>query len=329
MIKTMYKKAQAFALAIAIAAGLIIGGLVLGLFGGGAGLGGLFNLGGDEGASDSAAVDLASCDGISSVTMTYNDVDMELAGVDPNSNLRIITDNLGQVVDDGTIALTPKKHYTGLAGNGSTTYYTKFVEWDTGCSNFVLKENGDSNVQLANKPSITTVVKNSENGNSNSAADRQDLGQDESDVEVTLKYDVNSNNYWGNPNVVPALNFVTCQYDRSDIINIKVDGAASGSKPTEFAFAVSPAGASGVGGEAYDGDNTFIIPSLADGGFNTLTLLIDSVSGSDPGDGNFTCNFYDANLDLNEEDLTLIAGVEDEDNNEIYLTGFNVTVHYE
>lgn len=323
------KKGQMIPLLIGIFVVVVLAGVTISAFTGGGALAGLFSLAGDGDGVEAAdtAADLAACDGIQKIAMRYNDRDIQLAGSDPSSSLRIVTDDLGFVADDGTIDLTPKRDYIGLAGNGSTTYYAKFVSWRTGCSDFTLKENGD-NVGLANIGTITTVVKNSENGNSNSVSDRQDLGQSDVDTEVTIKYDVNANNYWGNPNIAPAINVITCQFDKSDILNIKVDGAAGASKPNVFAFSVSP-NVGGAGADAYDGDNSYIVPSLIDGSDNTLTLLIDTVSGSNPGNGNFTCNFYDANLDLDETDLTLLQGTEDEDSNVIFLKNFNVTVHYE
>jgi hypothetical protein len=258
-----------------------------------------------------------SCDGIAEVTYKYNDKDIELAGTDPGSDLRVLEPEQLRIADDGTADLVPLTEYRALAGNGSATYYKEELRFTTGCKDDRIDP------ELARVATITSSAFNADDGEPNSVSDRTPIGQAEEDLEVKIKYDANSNRYWGNPNIAGKPNVVTCQYDKSDIINIKVEDASSASKPSVFAF-----GTAGLGAGLYDGENSYNVASLKDGDENTITLLIDSVSGSDPGNGNFTCNFYDADLDVDEADLTLIQGVEDEDANPIFLAGFNVTVHY-
>lgn len=320
MRKNMHTKGQTFSLGLLLII-LVVGGAVYFIAkgsGNGAGLS-------VEQQEQAKKVDLASCSGISSVTYTLVDRDTENLGTTPGVDARVYMAGKQKIdkriASGGTQSFTPKVEHRALVGNGSTTYYAKDVSFSTGCSN------QDIITDLDNEGTLTLTVKNSDDSQPNSVSDRTPLGQNEDDNEIVVKYDISSNDFWGNRQA-PGASLVSCRYDTADITSIKVDGASTGTTPQWQELSANDE--DGSGADAYDTESTYRVANLEDGAFKEITLLVDTVSGSDPGNGNFTCNFYASNLDLNEEDLSLIKGVEDEDFNLITPTGAssNVTVHY-
>ncbi|MFW9872648.1 MAG: hypothetical protein ACFFG0_06055 [Candidatus Thorarchaeota archaeon] len=258
------------------------------------------------------------CFGGTQITLAWNDEDIQLKNTDPGTDLRILTTD-ERVADDGTTNLATKTTFTALAGNGSNSYYAKYIEFTTGCSRETLK------VALPDAGSLTVTAVNDDGRTTNSVSNRQAIGASDC-REMEIDYDVSSNDYWGNPNIVDAdgkikhENVAVAQYDASDLTSIEVIDASTGSKPQQFAYGT-------IINSGYDSDETYKVETLEDG--KRKTIVVEACSGSsDPGNGNFTLNFYDANLDVDEETDEIISGVNDEDNNPLFLAGANVTVHY-
>ena len=95
-----------------------------------------------------------------------------------------------------------------------------------------------------------------------------------------------------------------------------------GTKPQVFAFA----NALLAGAGNYDTDETYLVPSLADGSEEDLTVEVCSVVGSNPGATNFTGNFYDANIFVDSREQSVVEGFQDSARINRFNGQTNVTV---
>lgn len=236
--------------------------------------------------------------------------DIELAGSSVGGSHRVYAPgNLVTSLTDASTSTVPvKSTFNILVGNNSESYYNKLVTTSTSCVDKYER------VELANAGTLTLTAVNDDSITKNAAANRQAITADEL-VEVDVTYDVSANDYWGNPDISNK-NVISCQYDKTYIQSVQVSGASRGNTPATHSFTNT----------TLDGVDSWEIGNLADGSKGQLTLEIQA-SSTEPVSQLIECDFYDANYDINENNLNVIEGIEDEDNNFLSLKNKSMYIY--
>jgi len=252
--------------------------------------------------------------GIEDVAFTPNMVRLGKAGENLNSatNYFIITDALGDYAGTAQATLSTSYSMDVLFGEDSTEFYTVY---ETGL-NTDCKDPFNIRVDLPKADQDIGVYTKNSDGSVNSASNKQAMGADETiDLTVTMK--ASSNEYFGNPGAT-CDNLVVVEYDKTYIQ--KLDGPASADKPDAFSHFNT----------TFDGSKTFVVPKVADGAEATFNIEITSTS-TEPESTTvpLKLTFYDCDIDKNEDDLSVISGVQDEDGNLISLAAQTFDVFVE
>jgi len=258
------------------------------------------SVGGEDGTTGGADISIETLP--EDVTLTYNDKDMEDLSNDPASNLKIYSPDLGNVADDGTVTLSPKEAFKAIAGFNSTTYYGKAVEDNAGTA-----DQNRFDVELARAGTLTVSAFNSDDDQPNSVSDAQEIGASDEDVEMEICLDTTSNNYWGEPSG-KGDNVVVIEYNKTVLNGVSVVGGSRADAPSDFSR-----NANATKEEAWT------VPGVVDGDKVCFILNIDATSTETSGAHPLELTFYDANVDLREDNYEVIYDIEDEDNNLLSL----------
>ena len=221
----------------------------------------------------------------------------------PSNNYFIITDMIGSVPADQTIDVATNKDLAVVFAENSTEYYSVYKDdINTGCeSPFTYPVQ----LPLADASLNSFYIENSD-GSVNSASSPEDMAADDV-FETTVTIKAGTNEYFGNP-TSNCQNVAVVQYDKTYFKSATGDNPVA--VPGSFTFYNS----------TYDGANAFYIPKTANGEKATFNIRI-ATTGTEPTSGTapLKITLYDCNIDINEDDLSIIEGVEDEDLNSISL----------
>lgn len=247
--------------------------------------------------------DTAACVGVSSVSLTYNDIDRYTPGTDPGvGNLFIVTDKKGSQAE-GAITLSPKKSYVALAGQNATAYFAEKASFTTSCS----AEDYTVDVVKAGAPTITFV--NSDGVTKNS--DTNDESMDASTLySVSMKVKAPSQQCSARHGAV-----LVADFDKSFVQKVEFP-TLSGSNAPSYLTHIDPDNgvADGFSAALYDGELCNAV---------SIEIPIDiTTTSSTPDEGNATVTFHwlPRNFDINQDTFEILGpAVEDEDNNVLTL----------
>jgi len=204
-----------------------------------------------------------------------------------------------------------------LYNENSTTYYSVVFSGNTGCTD---PYEVQAKAPLADT-SVTSFVHNPD-GTVNSDSNDLALGADDVQ-EVDFTYKASRDEYWGNP-ALSNENVITCEYDKTYVQKVDIAGLRSAPTPGAFTFTSNQSGS----GNDMDGEDSFYIPNVGNGGEQKFSLEVDTTSSA-PGEdeANVLCHAYDANYDIDQDTGAIISGVEDEDDNSLALASFTQWVY--
>ena len=253
-----------------------------------------------------------SCDGISSVYGLYNDINAFKAGTDPSDNLTIFEKDgesfIKVIADDATsTSLDVMSSFRGLAGNNLGTpissYFAEEVVIDTMCSDIDIQPN----LMPASAPTITVVNDNGVQTNSDSNHESADASTTYTPcITVKAPTEACSSRYGA---------IVAFEYDATYVSQISSSDLAN----TDSAFL--EAHDTNHSATGLDMDQFKIMKysgELCNG--KKVEICFDvKMTSSTPGEdqGNVKVHWFPINKDLDADDLTIITGIYDEDNNVI------------
>ena len=251
-----------------------------------------------------------TCDGVSSVTVTYNDVDKYTPGTDPGAgNLYIVTDNKGTQAE-GAITLTPAKTYKGLAGENSSGIFAEVVDFSTSCSNEELVVE----VRKSGAPTITFVNDNGLTQNADATAEAVDA-----DGAYTFEGVIKA------PSKACAARYgalLIADFDKTYLSNVDVDQFSGASAPTYLGHIdISNGTSDGFKAWKYEGE-------LCNQEKVEITGSYDVTSTAAHEDNaNIVWHWLPLDYDINQDSLAILEpAAEDEDNNA--LTHGNTTKEF-
>jgi hypothetical protein len=236
--------------------------------------------------------------GIASTSFTPSMTDQEKAGTSVTDNFYITTSKLGS--QSGTATVPTNFNFDVLYAENSTTYYTKVGSFATGCGGVEVPD-----ITLAKSDTSPNVYVINSDGEKNAAAEEEALGaDDEEDLTLTIKASTDA--FFGNPDA-DCRNVVVAEYDKTYVL--KMSGQEPAPVPGFFANTQT----------YYDGDDAWYIEKVGDGDTVTSNFNIETTSTEPTTGMNVTLHIYDCDIDKNEDDLSIIAGIQDEDQNAIDL----------
>jgi hypothetical protein len=213
----------------------------------------------------------------------------------------ILTNKLGKYAASAEATVPTNYDMQIMYGENSTTHYTVVKTLNTGCVNPTF---GVAELALADT-SLNSFYFDNSDGSVNTVSNTQAMAGDDS-FETTVHFKAGADTYFGNPSS-KCQNVAVIEYDKTYI------KMASGDNPTAvpgfFTYKNS----------TYDGANAFFIPKSGSGEAVTANIKIESTSSDVPSTSPPVVHLYDCDIDKNEDSLTLIEGVEDEDLNAISL----------
>jgi len=277
---------------------------------------GYFVLVGNPFAKDPAAPDAptAAVCGVEDVSLTPKLTRLGKAGTSLSTatyNYYVITDNIGAVSAATATTVPTNKDLTIMLGENSTTYYTKVVSVNTGCSDPYFLS---AKLALADSSLNTKYLENSDGSVNVASTSEEALGTGET-FETTVHFKAGADTYFGNPDS-SCENVAVCEYDKTYIVSCKGDDPV----PVPGAFSYT--------NSTYDGSNAFGIPKSADGEKVSFNLEIVTSSSNDPiPTAQPKITLYDCDIDKDEDSLEIIEGIEDEDLNSISLQAQTLEVH--
>lgn len=248
---------------------------------------------------------VTACSGVSSVSVSYNDLDKYVPGTDPGvDNLYITTQNKGAQAE-GAITLTPLTEYTGLAAENSTTVFSEPVTFKTACS----AVDYPVNVVKAGAPTITFT---NDNGVTiNADATDEAVSTDTSygfDAVIKAPGDQASSRHGA---------LLVFDFDKTYVSDIDLSGPGiSAANAPNYLDHASIENATGDGFRAflYSGE-------LADNAKLEVSGTYTTTSTANAeGNANFVLHWIPLNYDINQDTLAVIGpAAEDEDNNAITI----------
>lgn len=240
-----------------------------------------------------------------------------LSGVN-SYNYYIITDNLGSYAGNaGATVPTNYDMQIMFAENTSSAsparYYTVVETINTDCQDpFYM----NVEVPLADTSLNSFYIINSD-GSVNSVNNNQSIGADEI-MEMTATIKAGSDTYFGNP-TSDCKNVGVIEYDKTHIR--MVEGAEKIAVPGFFTYYNA----------TFDGSNAFYIPKVGDGMEASFDFSIETTAAglatSAPNTTYPKLHIYDCDIDKDEDDLSLIEGVEDEDLNSISQANATLSIY--
>lgn len=241
----------------------------------------------------------------SSVTLQMRDV--ELKGTSVLDNVFVLTDDRGATTVGAAANYAANKDIQAMYGENSTSYYTKVATFNTDCQG----ELTQTEYLAKADTTLTTYVENDNGENVDTVA--QTIGADDV-VEVLVTMKTSAREYFGNPDS-DCQNIAVVEYDKTYFRAIEGDDPAP--VPGSFTFTNA----------TYDGSDAMYVPKLGSGEKDEFTLSLESTS-NDPvaGIAMPIITFLDCDIDKNEDDLSIIEGVEDEDDNSISLGSVTDTI---
>lgn len=264
-------------------------------------------IGGAQVGSSTETASLQSCDGVASISQAYNDFDQYKIGTDPQTTLFILDGNRKgtAIADDSTGTLDVLSKYNAIAGENSSTYFSKVVMVETKCSN----EQTTEELSLAGAPTITVI--NSDGVTKNADGTAEALGADETtNFEVTVKSPANQcSALYGAK--------ISIESDKTYSLDVRVPTMPEANSPDALVFTTNQSGT----GNDMDSKKTFMYSgSLCDGEKLDFIVEMDTTSSAVGEDqANLKINWLPLDIDKNEDDYSVIIDVEDEDNNWITL----------
>ncbi len=249
------------------------------------------------------------------VGVTINDKNIEKPGTNPASTGVYLTSGpqTGNKSANSENNLATGASFEALVGYGHTSYYARPISFTTGCSNQEVV------VKLAQSGSLTATVINDDGVSKNADGTNQTIdANDEREVELSL--DVGFDKYWGgideNGNALGCSIAVT-SFDETYFDEVSIEGAKTTGIPSVFASTST----------ALDGQEAFLLDSLVDGEKAIYSVKLDSTSTDpDANSGHVVIHLFDCGYDIDEDDETIIANVEDESNNALSQQPKNVTI---
>lgn len=246
---------------------------------------------------------------VEDVSFSPSMVQMGKAGTSVADNYYILTDKLGS--KSGATTLPTNKDVEVMFAENSTTYYTVVEEFNTDCSDPYYMS-----VDLPKADTTLTGFKaENEDGSINAVSNAQPLGADDI-IEFEVCFKASSNEYFGNP-TTDCENIGVVEFDKTYIRS--VEGSLGAADVPGFFTETN---------STNDGRDAFVIPKVGDGEKECFSIQIESTT-SNIGSGNVQpiLHVYDCDTDKDEDDLSLIYGVEDEDDNSISLAAQTLTVY--
>jgi len=299
---------------------VLIGGFFL--LGGMSGIGDFFSVAPSVEESQVTQKELSSCDGVASVNVLFDDKNTYKIGTDPATNMTIFEKDGAQfsktVVDDSTsTTVDVLSSYKALAGNylgtPSTSYFGKVVNFDSVCSDV------DQQTKLiqAGAPTITLVGDDGVTKNADATHDTNDADSSYSPtMTVKAPADKCSSEYGA---------FVVFESDATYIQTVDSSDLVDEDTGIYIAHTTNHS-ATGL-----DMDQYKVMKyegKLCDGDKADITFSLETTS-STPGEdqANIKIHWLPINYDLNADNLELINGIYDEDNNAIFLGNTTATYY--
>lgn len=255
--------------------------------------------------------EIASCNGVASINLLYDDKDSFKLGTDPATTMTIYDPIAKTVADDATSTTVPiKSTLKALLGNSqgtpSTSYFGKEAVVETVCSD----QDFQPELSLAGAPTLTVTNDNGVTLNAN--ATDEAMGADSTYFpEITVKAPANavSSEYGA---------IVVFEYDATYIQNIESPDLSPSSRGVFLTHSGN-----------FDQFKVFEYDGVLQNGDRDYIGFEVTTTGSAPGadQGNIKIHWLPINKDLNADTFDLITGLYDEDNNAIYL-GNTTTTYY-
>lgn len=259
-----------------------------------------------------AQVEVAGCNGGTSVTETIKGYDKEKPGtaVTLSNNYFSKPEGLGNQ-SVSSMTLGTQTEHSVLAGWLSTTYYPEVYTFKTGCNK------ADRSVYLEKAGAATLSAVNDDGVTKNSASNTQTI--DASDTrEVVIYLDEAVDSYFG----ADDCNVAVASFDKTYISSVEL--YSDGNKlvktgvPSPFNYFNS----------SFDGSEAYTFRQVKDGEKLEFTARIFSTTSNPDGlTGGVRINFYDCGGDVaTSEDGRFMFAVEDEDSHELSLVPANLTI---
>lgn len=228
-----------------------------------------------------------------------------------DNNYYILEDSLGTVLANAATTVPVDYNMEVIFGENSTAYYSVVDTVNVKCADPHYEA-----VSLAYAAAPSTKYIENTDGTVNSATNKEPLGADDS-VTITLFVKSSADEFFGNPDVKCIENVGVVEYDKTYILKASSDDTTTLS--TNF-FAFSNT-------SIYDGKATFALPKTSDGSRESVSLTFESTSSDFTGTNYPIVYMYDCDVDKNEDNLALIWGIEDEDNNKLSIAETSLTVY--
>lgn len=259
-----------------------------------------------------AQVDVAGCNGGTSVTETIKVYDKEKPGtlVTSGNNWFITPTGLGNQ-SISSMSLGTQTEHSVLIGWLSTSYYPAIFDFKTGCN----KADRVAYLEAAGTQTITAV--NDDGITKNGASAQQTV--DASDTrEFAVLVDAPTNTYFG----AGDCNVVVASFDKTYFSSAEV---YAGGNLLEKVGTPSPFNYFNA---SYDGSAAYKFAQIKNGEKLEMTAkVVSTTSNPDGTTGGIRFNFYDCGGDINALTGAVIFGVEDEDSHELSLKPQNLTVY--
>jgi hypothetical protein len=270
----------------------------------------------DNGASGDGgtAADLTNgatyCSGISTVTVTTNDVDRYTPGTDPDAvNFYITTDKKGSQ-SEGAVSLQPLVTYAGLYAQNSSSVFAEPVTLKTGCSA------ADLAVEVVKSEAPTITFKNDDGVTINSDSNDQAVSGD-----ATYSFDMTIKSA-GKECSARHGALLVADFDKTYVTGVSLTGLSEASAPDYLSHAAADNSTTdGFKAFKYDGELCNNDKIEISGDFTTASGTLNE------GNGNIVFHWLPLNYDINQDTLEVIGpAAEDEDNNAI--TQGNTTAQF-
>jgi|APSaa5957512576_1039674.scaffolds.fasta_scaffold09488_2 hypothetical protein len=259
------------------------------------------------------AVAQATCN-VEDVSLRYNDRDDYLATTDPGAQAYIISGDVSAQAlnDDGTLTVPTNAEITMLAGENSSTYFTELITANTLCS-----DPFDLDVELKNVGSATMTLVNDNGVTSNADATAEAMSADSAyTTEVSVRApskDCVSND----AGMVVAVEYDATYFSSFDSDLVDYDQAI---------YITHNSSGEGSQNSGLDQWKTFLYGgSLCDNEKLEFVIVAETTSTQPTEDTNPVIWLLPLDYDKNEDDLSPILSIYDEDNNLIAPSTVNVT----
>ncbi len=227
----------------------------------------------------------------------------KLGTVVTGTNYLIVTDNIGAVASGTATTVATNKDLKVYFGENSTTHYTVVGELNTDCSDPLTYS-----VELAKADTSLRINLFTDTNQANAVAETQDIGSDDV-VDMKICAKTSADEFYGNP--ACDHNVVIVEFDKTYIQDIEGD-LGDADYTTQFFTATNTSN---------DGDVSLKFPLIGENTEECINLEITATSSNPTSSiAKPIIHFYDCDVDKNEDDLTEVIGVEDEDDNSIALS---------